>query len=337
MACPNGGNTSLCAHLRKLCAEQERYRIALGTLADIMFEYDIRNDVFYSFEKSFDRGLPAAIRSERPCFRRVLCREGLLHPEDLERVMSILEGMRQPFGPSTPELPVELRITASHCSQELVPTASRFDSQNESAADWNWKSVQYHTLYDQEGHPSRLIGTIRDISEAKSKEHQLIEQTKTDPLTGLYNLNAVKKLAETYLTEREEGEPCALLIFDLDYFKRINDTLGHLFGNAVLTQVADALHSVCRSTDLVARIGGDEFLILLKNITAKNAIRKSEEILTVTRSLRPDRDVYIKLSCSIGIVSSHTGEGFDTLFVKADQALYAAKKNGRNGYAICYL
>lgn len=262
-ACPNGGNTALCTHLRKLCAEQERYRIALGTLADTMFEYDIRNDVFYSFEKSFDRGLPAAIRSERPCFRRVLRQEGLLHPEDLEQIMAILEGMRQPFGPSTPGLPVELRVAVAYCPKSFVHSVSGFDSEKSDEMDWTWKSVQYHTLYDQEGRPSRLIGTIRDISEEKCKEHQLIEQAKTDPMTGLYNLSAIKTLAETYLMEREEGEPYALLIFDLDYSKRINDTLGHLFGNAVLMQVADGLNSVCRQTDLVGRIGGDEFLILL--------------------------------------------------------------------------
>lgn len=163
----------------------------------------------------------------------------------------------------------------------------------------------------------------------------LIEKTRLDPLTQLYNQSGIQQLVQSYLGEKATEEAYALFVLDLDYFKQINDTMGHLFGNTILVQVAAAIKGICRKMDLIGRVGGDEFLILLKGMGQQHALEKASEIAKAIQGLRCSLPEDMKIDCCIGITVSRDGQtDFFTLFSQADQALYRAKKQGRSGYIL---
>lgn len=163
----------------------------------------------------------------------------------------------------------------------------------------------------------------------------LIEKTRLDPLTQIYNQSGIQQLVQRYLREKATEESYALFILDLDYFKQINDTMGHLFGNAILVQVAAAIKRICRKMDLIGRVGGDEFLILLKGMEQQHALEKASEIAKTIQGLHRSLPEDMKIDCCIGITVSRDGQtDFLTLFSQADQALYRAKKQGRSGYIL---
>jgi two-component system cell cycle response regulator len=153
----------------------------------------------------------------------------------------------------------------------------------------------------------------------------------TDGLTGLYN--------RRYLTERLAGHeggtaPVSFLIVDLDHFKRINDTFGHLVGDTVLREAAARVASICRSTDIVARYGGEEFVVLLPDTDEHEAWRLAERIRVHIRATPVvDAAAAIPISASVGVATRRDGD-MRVLMETADQALYQAKAEGRDRVAI---
>ena len=179
-----------------------------------------------------------------------------------------------------------------------------------------------------------LAVIISDISARKQKEQELIRRAETDGLTGLYNRDAFLKKAKNVLkTETGPDIKHALFILDVDNFKKLNDTQGHRVGDKFLVEMASAIRSCFRNTDIIGRLGGDEFLVLMKQtpnneITAKNANELLQKINGVCSGYdTPD------LSVSIGI-SNHPTDGmnFDELYDKADEAMYRAKKIGKSRF-----
>ena len=179
-----------------------------------------------------------------------------------------------------------------------------------------------------------LAFIISDIEAKKQKEQELIRRAETDGLTALYNRDAFLKKAKDVL-KKENGPDVkhALFILDVDNFKRLNDTQGHRVGDRFLIEMAAAIRSCFRNTDIIGRLGGDEFLVLMRQIpnneiTAKNAnelLRKINEVCVPYNI--PD------LSVSIGISNFPTdGTIFEELYDRADEALYRAKKCGKNKF-----
>ena len=161
------------------------------------------------------------------------------------------------------------------------------------------------------------------------------EQAKKYSLTHIYNAYTARKLAESYIEESPENL-AALLIVDLDDFKQINDQYGHLFGDAVLVQTAKTIKNLFRNEDVVGRIGGDEFMVLMKGTTnlsiiANRCLQLNETLMNVFREQVPT----CKPSCSIGValLPNHANTYFD-LFCCADRALYYAKAQGKKQYAL---
>lgn len=125
---------------------------------------------------------------------------------------------------------------------------------------------------------------------------------------------------------------CALLLLDLDDFKLVNDSLGHYAGDQLLRQIGEFLQHAFRSTDFIGRFGGDEFIVLMKGpISTAIVEKKASLILQMLRSIQMS-GLPKEITCSIGCVVSEDGDTYDELFIKADKALYTAKKNGKNGY-----
>lgn len=152
-----------------------------------------------------------------------------------------------------------------------------------------------------------------------------------DPLTGLFNRNALEqRLSELdgQPCDLEEGLSHALLLCDLDHFKRVNDQLGHAAGDAVLQDVAYTMRAALRAGDSIYRIGGEEILVILPGAGREDAIEISERLRSEVRERRP---VGVQITVSIGVaVSESELVDTDDLLARADAALYAAKAGGRN-------
>ncbi len=181
-----------------------------------------------------------------------------------------------------------------------------------------------------------LIGQLwryRDVTDRVRAEENLKELAITDELTGLWNRRYFleRGVAEVGVIDRT-GLPLSLLFIDLDYFKRVNDTYGHMVGDDVLRCVAKMLRSSVRSTDLVARLGGEEFCVLLPNTSFDAAIQLAEKLRAYFDAHAcAASDEQIRCTISVG-VATHTWDNgsFGDLLDKADQACYKAKDNGRN-------
>jgi len=167
----------------------------------------------------------------------------------------------------------------------------------------------------------------------KRKRDQYQGMAMHDQLTGLYNRYYLQEMATQKLSEAtRHNSPMCLLVLDIDEFKVINDTHGHLVGDIVLEQLAMLLDKQNRTEDIVARIGGEEFVILLDHCDAKQAVEKAELLRKKTIALRPNE---LKITISIGIAELKTeGETFEELLARADIAVYQAKDNGRNCVAL---
>jgi diguanylate cyclase (GGDEF)-like protein len=151
-----------------------------------------------------------------------------------------------------------------------------------------------------------------------------------DPLTGMLNRNAlIRRASELEEQSRVANEPVAMVVGDLDDFKRINDTLGHQAGDAVLAQVAYALRKHLRAFDLVYRFGGDEFLVLIPGGTVDDAREIAGELCRAIATAEFEGE---RMTMSVGVSATAPGERFDyeTQFERADAALYAAKHDGRD-------
>lgn len=199
-----------------------------------------------------------------------------------------------------------------------------------------WCRIRASSLTDKDGVVTRVIGVVTDIDELKQAELALKERAERDSLTKLLNKSSTQHLVSEYLPSMPQDSMAAMLILDLDNFKAINDTYGHLYGDAVLTQIGNGLRSLFRSHDIIGRIGGDEFLILLKNIPGEELVHERCATLLSTfretfSSLIPDLNVSFSIG---GALAPIHGTTYSELFQRADDCLYAAKGNGKDQYVL---
>jgi len=170
-------------------------------------------------------------------------------------------------------------------------------------------------------------------AELAVSNRRLEHMALTDPLTGLPNRRAgMDALARGWDASGRSGAPMAVLGVDVDHFKSINDRYGHGGGDVVLEQVARAIQSAMRKTDVVSRVGGEEFMLACQNTDSRTALGVAQRLLQVVRSLELRcADSRLAVTVSIGVASRHAGmKDADDLVRAADKALYAAKKAGRD-------
>ena len=190
-------------------------------------------------------------------------------------------------------------------------------------------------IHDRDGQVTGAVIVFRDVSATRTLEKELTHSAQHDFLTGLPNRTLLKdRVSQAISLARRQKCHAAVLFLDLDGFKHINDSLGHLIGDKVLQSVAKRLMNCVRSPDSVIRQGGDEFVVILQEL--KNP---EDAVITVARLLKSVADVHsiddhkISVTTSIG-VSVYPGDGQDpeTLVENADTAMYHAKKNGSHNY-----
>jgi len=178
----------------------------------------------------------------------------------------------------------------------------------------------------------RQLAEVNDELAVRQKELQRL--TRLDGLTGLYNRNTFVELTRQELARAQrQGSATSILLLDLDLFKHVNDTWGHPAGDAVLKNVSAVANNSVRITDLVGRLGGEEFIILLPNTPLEAARWLAEKVrANVERTPTVWEGGQIRSTVSIGVASTSAADkhDFDHLYSTADQALYSAKDKGRN-------
>ena len=191
--------------------------------------------------------------------------------------------------------------------------------------------------FDSEGNPAGVLGISHDITDRKLAEEKIRHLASHDELTGLPTLRLGRdRLSSAITLARRNKTSAAILYVDLDGFKEINDSKGHKAGDQVLNEVAERLIHTVRETDTVARVGGDEFVIVLTELTEEAAYIKVAEklIKTLTRPIGINgQGVNISASIGIALYPDH-GDIPDELIDKADEAMYVVKNEGKNNYSI---
>lgn len=186
---------------------------------------------------------------------------------------------------------------------------------------------------DEHGQPTHFFVVYEDITERLRSEQQLTQLAMFDSLTGLPNRNQFHcRLAEACARSRRSTKPLAVMLLDLDHFKRVNDTLGHAGGDELLSQVGRCMTSALRDTDVVARLSGDEFAVLVEDLaTPDQAIDSAQRLLGVLATPFKVLGATIQIGASIGIVLSGDPEDSpERLLRNADLAMYQAKSRGRS-------
>lgn len=288
----------------------ERYKIIMEQTNDIFFEWDIGSDtVVYSSNWKGKFGYEPISTEASVRIPKI----SHLHPEDMGPFGRFIEEIRS--GRRYGEL--EFRVS-------------------DSKGHYQWCKLRATTQFDDQSRPCKAIGIVIDINDEKMAAQELKARAERDTLTRLYNKASARQRIEYLLLNREEGEGAALFIIDIDNFKMVNDQYGHMFGDAVLTKIASQLSRLFRSSDIVSRIGGDEFMALLQGVLDDDQVRVvAERILECFDRVLEELPRECSITCSTGIaVCPRDGADFQTLFQRADVALYHAKACGKKQYQI---
>ncbi|SHL47388.1 diguanylate cyclase (GGDEF) domain-containing protein [Fibrobacter sp. UWT2] len=187
-------------------------------------------------------------------------------------------------------------------------------------------------VFDENGNVNGIIALINNVTEIQSLKLELEKRSKTDSLTGLLN----KQETESEITDtikKHCDERGALMMIDVDEFKEVNDKFGHAAGDRVLKEIGDILHKSFKGMYIAGRIGGDEFMVYLRDIKPETAVKLAAMISDKARHLFAGEPLERHVSLSIGLsVFPGHGKNFEDLYRAADMALYFVKEHGRDFY-----
>ena len=199
-------------------------------------------------------------------------------------------------------------------------------------ATYHWVQVAAGPFFDAQGQRDGVVSSFRVVDEQVAARDALAFQAAHDDLTGVLKREEVlRRLTELDAGERTYDSAIALLFIDLDEFKVVNDTWGHVAGDALLRVTAQRLEAGVRTGDLVARLGGDEFLVVLHGISAEaEAVAVADQLRSACGRPVTAETGTVATTLSIGVVLRQADESSDALILRADQAMYAAKRSGRD-------
>ena len=295
----------------QLSETEARWKLALDSTGDGVWDWNIQTgEEIYSRRfmemYGFDEGEIANRAAEF---------DARTHPEDKEQL---------------------LRVRQAHLDG-LTPTCVNEHRIRCKDGSWKWIMTRGMVISrDAAGNPQRMIGTHTDITSRKQSEALIWQQANFDALTGLPNRRMLRDRVEQEIKKarRDDGH-LAILFIDLDHFKEVNDTLGHDQGDLLLVEAARRIRRCVRESDTVARMGGDEFTVVLPDLSGSDSMaRITQDILNAMAAVFQLGDEQVFVSASIGItVYPQDATEAEGLFKNADQALYAAKGAGRNRFS----
>lgn len=284
--------------------EREKNRVLANLSGDIMFDYDVKSDTLTFSEKYYEVFGRDTVIEE---ISNKISRTDIIYEDDKQVLIRNLS---------------ELSIKNSTMKVQIrLMTRS---------GEYLWYECFIKSIWDsEEGTCLSLIGKFVNIDQHRKEISRWKEAADNDALTGINNRKGLEDKILKILNSGW-GSSGVLLFLDLDDFKQINDSKGHAFGDKVLKSVADQIKSCVRTTDVVGRIGGDEFVIFLNGIGGRDAaFKKAEEI---DRKIQECCSGH-RVTVSIGIAQfPEDGTEYDILLKRADQALYYSKNKGKNRY-----
>ncbi|MFU8793632.1 MAG: GGDEF domain-containing protein [Acholeplasmataceae bacterium] len=185
------------------------------------------------------------------------------------------------------------------------------------------------TKRDKDGSPLLIQGIVFDITESKRVEERLRDLSEKDDLTSIYNRRTFYiKVDELIEANHQQDIPFSLVMFDIDHFKKVNDTYGHLVGDDVLKRLTKMILEDKRYEDQVFRFGGEEFFLLLPNTNLKGAVQLAERLHKLIQKMKIPKVNHITVS--MGVVAYVKHEGVDAMIKRVDDLMYEAKVSGRN-------
>lgn len=294
--------------------EKEKYRLIAELMDSALWEYDIAEKSLKQYRKLKGKYQDELLTIKD--FRNTALSSGWIYPEDFPVFEAYCDSMDR--------------------GDELINYDLRALSDN---GEYIWLRYQGAALKTSEGNAGIIMGRTINIDREYKDHEKLVQKTERDALTGLYNRASTKEKAEQCFNRcnlESPDEINSFMIIDIDDFKQANDQWGHLFGDVLLETFSKLVENLFDSTDIVGRIGGDEFVVIQKNVlnqdqiinTAKALCELARRQMNLTRS-------NTEITISVGVASyPKDGRDYETLYQKADIALYAAKSLGKDRYAI---
>lgn len=293
-----------------LKTSEQRWQLAVECSGDGLWDWNpLTHTVYFSPQWLNMLGL-----GDKDGYATIALWESRLHPDDRtmvwDTITRLLEG-------ETPQFSSEHRLLAA-------------DGQ------YRWVLARGRVLQrDAHGRAERVIGTLSDISERKATQAQIEFLATRDAVTGLPNRILLSdRLQQAIVEAQRDLTQIAVLFLDLDHFKYINDSLGRHVGDALLRQVGARLEARMRKGDTVARVGGDEFIVMLKNIRSVSDVSAlAGEVLRAVSESYEVEEHQLNTSCSIGVsIFPDDAKDAHALLRNADTAMYHAKEKNRNSY-----
>ena len=294
---------------QELFAEKERAQVTLNSIGDAVLSTDISGNVTYL----------NVVAEHMTGWSR---KEAVGHP--LNDVFQIIEGTTHKPAPNPMELAIQQNRTVGLTANCILIRRDGYETAIEDSAA---------PIHDRDGHVAGAVIVFHDVSMARAMVLEMSHLAQHDILTDLPNrLMLNDRLAQAISLARRNHHQLAVLFLDLDGFKHINDSLGHAIGDKLLQSVAARLSACVRKSDTVSRQGGDEFVILLPEVThAADAAISAAKIITELKKVYDIGEHHLRVTGSIGISTyPENGEDAETLIKNADTAMYNAKQQGHD-------
>lgn len=299
---------SLEAELRLM---DEQYRRLEEVTDEFPFEYDVALERFRVPQKYHVNGKIPDTGKKYMSFAEMLAD---IHKEDREAYEKTLRGACRWESTGS----IDYRLNVAPAGKEPA---------------YAWYRTIYRSIPGSRGNIIRIIGRSYDVSADRRIQEQLSEEMRLDPLTRIFNKVAAGEEVDRFLAGRPAGTHVLFLI-DIDNFKRINDTFGHTVGDTVISDIAQIIKTQFEKTDIVARVGGDEFLAFMKDTTLEQAKERAKALCRESAKRLIGDDAIVNITLSIGLaVYGEDGEDYETLFARADRAMYHTKGNGKNNFS----
>lgn len=297
----------------QLREEKERYEIVEEISDEIMFNYDVVSDVFECSAKIL-RGMGTRTRIENAI-------ETFTYGDVFDHR----------------DVPAFILALSNALSGKKINV---FDARViNNRGDGVWHRIKFAAIYGDDGNATKFVGTMTDIDKEKKEKSRLISKAETDQLTGFLNkISTSLKIGETI--REYPDEQGALLLIDIDDFKKLNDTYGHRVGDEFLRSFTSKLFLGFGTNDVLGRIGGEEFVVYINSVgndeedITERATKSAREILEACRSVTLEGVDDREFTCSVGIATYPAdGGSYSELYEKADKAMYYVKNHGKKNFA----